>query len=320
VKSEAQNRLDEAPDRLDEAPNRLVCLGEALVDLICPDPVDDPLDATRFEVRFGGALSNVAVAARRAGARVALAGGAGDDRWGRFIRARLAEEGIDLEFQTALPDARTAFAFATLDHDGEPDFDIHGGGIDSAIASLAGRERELVAAAGAVCFGSNTVVSPASRTVTETVRDEALARGVPVLFDPNLRPNRWEDLDAARELSLAFARGATVLKCNTAEAEWLTGAPGAGPVALAEQLLGLGPELVVVTAGPGELAARGCCSLEARPPRVEVVSPLGSGDVFMGTLAAGLLDGGWDLGRAPAAIAAAAAAGAAACTCLGAFD
>jgi fructokinase len=312
--------MSAAPARLDEAPNRLICLGEALVDLICPDRLDDPLEAARFEVRFGGALSNVAVAAARAGAAVALAGGAGDDRWGRFIRARLAAEGIGLEFQAVLPDARTAFAFATLDRDGEPEFDIHGSGIDSAIASLAGRESEMVAGAAAVCFGSNTVVEESSRAVTEAVRDAALGSSIPVLFDPNLRPGRWRELDTARELSLEFARNATVLKCNTAEAEWLTGSEGAGPAALAEELLDLGPELAVVTAGPGELAARGSCSVEVTPPAVEVVSPLGSGDVFMGTLAAGLLDGGWDLARAPGAIEAAAVAGAEACTCLGAFD
>lgn len=298
---------------------RLVCLGEALVDLICPEPVEDPVDARQFDVHVGGALSNVAVAASRAGAAVSLAGGAGDDRWGRFIRSRLAEEGIGLEFQAVLKDARTAFAFATLDPHREPTFDVHGAGIDPAIASLRGRERELVEAASAVCFGSNTIVDACSREVTAAVRDAARAAGVPLLFDPNLRPGRWSDLDAARQLCLEFARGATVLKCNVREAEWLTGRSLGAVPAFAEELLGLGPDLVVVTAGPNGLAARGACSVEVSPPSVEVVSPLGSGDVFMGTLAAGLLAGGWDLARAPAALERAAAAAAEACTRLGAF-
>jgi fructokinase len=302
------------------SPGRLVCLGEALVDLICPHSVADPLEATTFEVRFGGALSNVAVAARRAGADVALAGGAGNDRWGRFIRSRLQAEGVDLTFQAVMRDTRTAFAFATLDHGREPDFDIHGSGIDDAIGALAGRERELVEGAGAVCFGSNTVVDESSRSVTAAVAGAAAEASVPVLFDPNLRPGRWDDLGEARELCLEFARGATVLKLNVDEARWMSGLGEAEPGALAEELLALGPDLVVVTAGADEIAARGTCSLALRPPEVEVVSPLGSGDVFMGTLAAGLLDGGWDLDRAPGAIERAAAAGAEACTHLGAFD
>ncbi|MBA2523367.1 MAG: carbohydrate kinase, partial [Solirubrobacterales bacterium] len=297
----------------------LVCLGEALVDLICPDPLSDPADARRFEVHFGGALANVAVAARRAGCRVGLAGGCGDDRWGAYLRRRLTEEGVDLSFGGIVEGVPTPFAFATLDEDREPSFDVHGDGIDAAIATLEGRERELVDAAGGVAFGSNTLLDAASRSVTERVRDGARAAGVPLLFDPNLRPGRWRDRDRARELCLASARVATVVKCNLDEARWLIGDEAAGVARAAEELLSLGPELAVVTAGADAIAARGACRVDLSPPPVDVVSPLGSGDVFMGTLAAGLLAGGWELSRAEGAIERAAVAGADACTRLGAF-
>ncbi|MGZ5357227.1 MAG: hypothetical protein ACXWE8_12870 [Solirubrobacterales bacterium] len=51
-----------------------------------------------------------------------------------------------------------------------------------------------------------------------------------------------------------------------------------------------------------------------------MVSPLGAGDCFMGTLAAGLAAGGWRLDDIEPAMVRAAAAGAEACTRLGAFD
>lgn len=299
---------------------QLVCLGEALVDLICPDSVDDPADATRFEVHFGGALANVAVAARRAGCNVALAGGAGDDHWGRLLRVRLEAEGVDLAFQAVLEGVPTAYAFATLDRDREPSFDIHGSGIDAAIASLSGREEEIVEAADAIAFSSNTMVDEASLEVTRNVCHAAQAAGVPLVLDPNLRHARWLDREQARRLCLDFAADSTVLKCNLDEARWLTGSGSLTPAGAAEALLGLGPDLVVVTAGADELAARGSCSVEITPPRAEMSSPLGAGDVFMGTLAAGLLDGGWDLAGAPEALERAAVAGAAACERLGAFD
>ncbi len=78
----------------------------------------------------------------------------------------------------------------------------------------------------------------------------------------------------------------------------------------------------MVTAGAEPLAARGICSAEVEPPEVEMVSPLGSGDVFMGTLAAGLMGMGadWDADAVPALLERAAAAGAEACTRLGAFE
>lgn len=301
-------------------PGPLVCVGEALVDLICPDAAAGPAEARRFEVHFGGALSNVAVAARRAGAEVALAGGAGADPWGRFLRERLEAEGVDLRFQAELQDVPTAFAFATLDIDREPSFDIHGAGIDAAIASLAGRESEIAAHAGAVCFGSNTTAAEASLAVTRGIREEALAAGVPLLFDPNLRPGRWGDLAAPRALCRDLAAGSRLLKCNLQEARWLTDREDVGAADAAEELLGFGVELAVVTAGSDALAARGLCSAEIEPPAVEMVSPLGSGDVFMGTLAAGLLETGWEAGEIPRLLERAAAAGADACTRLGAFD
>lgn len=301
-------------------PGPLVCLGEALVDLICPDPVADPSLARRFEVHFGGALANVAVAARRAGAEVALAGGAGADPWGRYIRARLEREGVDLRFQAELEAVPTAFAFATFDVEREPNFDIHGAGIDAAIASLAGREDEIAAQAGAICFGSNTCVAPSSLAVTRAVRDAAAAAGVPMLFDPNLRPGRWDDLRLARERCIEMAGGARLLRCNLTEARWLTGRDGAATADAATELLGLGPELVVVTAGAAQLATRGICSADVAPPNAEMVSPLGAGDVFMGTFAAGLMRSDWAPDVVAALLDGACVAAAAACGRLGAFD
>ena len=299
----------------------LICIGEALVDLICPDPLNAAADAKRFEVHFGGALANVAVAASRAGAPASLAGGCGDDDWGTFLRDRLRAEGVALDFHTLLPGIPTPFAFATLDHGGEPSFRIHPDGIEQGIATLAGREEALIAAAGAIQVGSNTLPGAASRTITFDLCRAAAAARVPVLVDPNLRPNRWSDLDRARELCLELVECATVLKSNVSEARWLAGVgEDAGPADAAEALLGRGPELVVVTAGTDPAVARGACTAEVTAPDVDVVCPLGAGDVFMGTLAAGLHETGWELGRAGAAMERAAAAAAETCTRLGAFD
>lgn len=297
----------------------LICLGEALVDLICPDPVADRSEAARFEVHCGGALANVAVAAARAGAPAGLASACGDDDRGCFLRSRLAANGVDLTFYGEVPGAPTPFAFAFLDLGREPAFEIHGTGIDAAIASLSGREEEIVAAAGAIVFGSNTLVDERSRTVTATVCERGREAGVPLLFDPNLRPGRWEDTAAARERCLPYVAAVDVVKCNLGEARWLLDGDVASAAEAATALAGLGPALAVVTAGTGEAAARGACTAAAEPPAVDLVSPLGAGDAFMGTLAAGLHAHGFDLARGGDALAAAAEQGALACTHLGAF-
>jgi fructokinase len=296
----------------------LICLGEALVDLICPDPVRDHAEARRFEVHCGGALANVAVAAARVGAPVGLASACGDDDRGRLLRARLAGHGVDLRFYGVVPGVSTPFAFAYLDPRLEPTFEIHGAGIDAAIASLSGREDEIAAAAAAIVFGSNSLAEERSRAVTAAICSRAAERGVPLLFDPNLRPGRWTDLDVARERCLEWVGAAQVLRCNLPEARWLLGDDRAGAAGAAEALTSLGPELAVVTAGVAPVAARGACSVEVEPPAVEIVSPLGAGDAFMGTLAAELHSTGFDLARAEAALSAAAEQGALVCTHLGA--
>ncbi len=299
---------------------QLICLGEALVDLICPEPLAVGAEPSSFEVHCGGALSNVAVAARRAGAPVALASGCGDDRWGRLLRARLRAEDVDLRFYGVVEGVPTPFAFAFLDESREPAFEIHGEGIDAAIASLAGREAEIAESAAAVVFGSNTLVDQRSRDVTTAVCKRSAELDAPVLFDPNVRPGRWNDLAEARERCLPFLAMANVLKCNAVEARWLLGEEGIEPGLAAEALHDLGPDLVIVTAGTDPAVTRGAYSAEVRPQQVDLVSPLGAGDAFMGTFAAGLHSVGFDLGRAGEALREAVEAGARTCTHLGAFD
>lgn len=297
----------------------LICLGEALVDLICPEPAASWTDAASFEVHVGGALANVAVAAQRSGAPAALASACGDDPWGQLIRDRLRGEGIDLSFYGTAAGVPTPFAFVVLDQSREPGFDIHGEGIDAAIASLEEREAEIARSAAAVVFGSNTLVAERSRAVTGEVCARASELGAPLLFDPNLRRGRWQDLDRARERCLPFLATANVLKCNLSEARWLLGDGRVEPGEAAEALHRRGPGLVVITAGTSPAVVRGACSLEIQPPPVEVVSPLGAGDAFMGALAAGLYAVGFDLSRAGEALHDAAEAGSRACTHTGAF-
>jgi sugar/nucleoside kinase (ribokinase family) len=88
-------------------PGHTLCLGDALVDLVCERPVGEPSEADAFVPRFGGVVANIAVIAARAGARIALAGGAGDDPWGRWLRGRLVDEGVEVSRFTLVPEAQT---------------------------------------------------------------------------------------------------------------------------------------------------------------------------------------------------------------------
>src|SRR3954464_10055061 len=112
----------------------VLCLGEALVDLVCEHPVASLSEADAFVPHAGGALANVAVTAARFGARVALAGGAGSDPLGVWLRDGLAGEGVGLEWFTLGEGAPTPVAFVSVSAEGEPSFLIYGAGIHAAVA------------------------------------------------------------------------------------------------------------------------------------------------------------------------------------------
>ena len=173
-------------------------LGEALVDLICEQAAEGIGEARSFTPHFGGAAANVAVSAARAGGRPALAGGAGQDPWGRWLLERLRGEGVDTRWFALDQGRQTPIAFATVAAGGEPSFAIYGEGISAALVAFGEHAEEAVEATEALVFASNTLVGP-EREVTLRARDRARELGRPICFDPNLRLERWRSAEDAVE-------------------------------------------------------------------------------------------------------------------------
>jgi fructokinase len=297
----------------------IVCLGEALVDLICERPVASFTEAGSFTPHFGGALANVAVASSRAGADTALAGGAGDDEWGRWLRERLEAEGVELRWFELLDDAQTPVAFATIDERGDASFQIYGEAIAEAVVGVGPHLEDALSAAEALVFGSVTLAEPEEREVTLRAHEVAVERGARVCFDPNIRPNRWGGHpERAIEISRGLIAGSYVVRANREEALDLTEADE--PRRAAAELAAMGAELAVVTLGEEGAVIRGACEAELPAPQVEVVSTLGAGDAFMGTFVAALAERGWDPARAGDALGPALDAAAEACTRWSALD
>lgn len=287
-----------------------LCLGEALVDLVCERPVAALVDATAFVPHPGGATANVAVAAARAGGDVALAGGTGDDAWGAWLRDRLAAEGVGLSHFHLMPGQRTAVAFVTADADGEPSYAIYGDGIEAAVAALGEEAERAAAAADAFFFASNTLVGEPERAITLAARRAALHAGRPVVFDPNLRLHRWRDPQVAAELVASCVEDAFLVKCNADEAKLITGC--AEPTDAAVALLERGARHAVVTIGAAGAVLAGPGGVRHRADGIpaEVVCTTGAGDAVAGVLLAMLAAGEFDPSVLPAALDAAMVAGA----------
>ena len=277
-----------------------LCLGEALVDLVCERPVKDLAQADTFRPHFGGAVANVAITAASHGAGVRLAGGAGDDPWGRWLRDRLAAAGVGLDHFRLIPNRATPIALVTVRPDGEPRFQIYGDGITATLEAVADDLPQAVATAEALFFSSNTLAGRRERELTLAARDRALELGRPVLFDPNLRLHRWISASAAVAEANRCVPGALLVRCNRTEAKLMTGEPD--PDRAAEALLAGGARIVVVTLGPDGALLRGKGRAHAPGRPARVVSTVGAGDAFTGVLLAHLARAGFDPAAAPAAL------------------
>jgi fructokinase len=106
-----------------------------------------------------------------------------------------------------------------------------------------------------------------------------------------------------------------VVRTNLEEGRWLAGlSEGGDAEAAAEAIVALGARIAVVTRGEDGAVMRGAARGEHPGLRIDLVSPLGAGDAFMGTLAAGLEQRGFDPARAAETLGPACEAAARACT------
>jgi sugar/nucleoside kinase (ribokinase family) len=284
-----------------------LCLGEAMVDLICERPGVPFAAADRFAPHLGGVTANTAVFAARAGASVALAGAVGGDRWGRWLRERLEHEHVDVTLLAPSPGEATQLAFVALDAGGEPEYRLY----PAAAAPLAGLTNDLLDDAlgrcGGLLISSNTLSEPVERELTMYARTRALAGGALVTLDCNLRLHRWAGQREAVAAVLECVPGAALMRANASEATAMTGERD--PEAAARRLLALGARLVVITLGAGGvlMLGEGGARERAVAPSVPVHSVVGAGDAFTGTLLAAVGGGAETVRRAlPAALAAAA--------------
>jgi fructokinase len=302
---------DRQPDELSAERRPIACLGEAIVDLICERNLAPGEAPGPFVAWPGGALANVAVAVARQGSPAALIGGVGGDGWGSWLAGGLESEGVSTRWLATLDNADTPVALVEFGADNEPSFQVYGEHIGPTMAATSDFLESAINGSRAVVIGSNTMVGETERQVTRRAVELVRSAGRPLLLDPNYRPNRWTDVAIARDFCRELTTAATVVKLNRAEAALITGTED--PRRAAAELAEMGPDLVVVTAGAGEVITAGAVEAGFRPEPVAAVSPLGAGDAFMGGLAAGLDGLGWDFARAGEALPAAARAAAAVC-------
>ncbi|MDT0266483.1 ribokinase [Streptomyces sp. DSM 44915] len=226
-----------------------------------------------FRTLPGGKGANQAVAAARAGGRVAMIGAVGDDPFAPRLRAALADAGVDTTGLRTVPGA-SGTAHIVVDDEGGNSIVVVPGA-NSTVTGLATGDEERIAAADALL----TQLELPVEGVLAGVR-AARAHGVRTVLTPAPAQPLPPELLALTDL----------LVPNEHEAAVLTGV--AEPLAAARALLALVPEVVITLGAAGSLyAARDAEPVSVPAVPVRAVDSTAAGDTFVGALAVAVGEG-----------------------------
>ncbi len=258
-------------------------LGDAVVDLL-------PESEGRLLQCPGGAPANVAVGVARLGGNSGFIGRVGSDPFGHYMRHTLQQEQVDVSHMYLDDQHRTSTVVVDLDDQGERTFTF----MVRPSADLFLTEEDLPEfAAGQwlhVC--SIALSAEPSRSATFAAMENIKSVGGRISFDPNIRPDLWQDqvlLQACLDRALHMAN---VVKLSEEELVFISGSNdlAQGIASVTERYQ---PELLLVTQGKaGVLGAfqQEFTHFNARP--VVSVDTTGAGDAFVAGLLASLAANG----------------------------
>ncbi len=291
-----------------DRPIDVICMGRAAVDLY-GEQIGGRLEDMRSFARYlGGSPANTAVGVARLGLRPAMLTRVGDEHNGRFVRERLAAEGVDVSHVTTDPKRLTALVFLGIrDRETFPlvfyrdhcaDMAIEAGDFDDA----------FVAQAQALLLSGTHLSQPGTLAACRHAMALARASGTRIVLDIDYRPVLWglTSPGLGEQRYVASAAVSRQLQAVVAECDLLVGteeeiriAGGSDDtLAALRRLRELTPATLVLKRGP-----MGCAVFAGQIPAtideglagpgfpVEVFNVLGAGDAFMAGFLRGWLRG-----------------------------
>ncbi|MDQ6628016.1 MAG: 5-dehydro-2-deoxygluconokinase [Pseudomonadota bacterium] len=172
-------------------PIDVVCMGRAAVDLYGEQVGGRLEDMRSFAKYLGGSPANTAVGVARLGLKPAMLTRVGDEHHGRFVRERLAAEGVDVRHVTTDPKRLTALVFLGIrDRENFPLVFYRDQCADMGLVP-ADIDPVLIASAQALLLSGTHLSQPGPLQACRAAVALARAAGTRIVLDIDYRPVLW---------------------------------------------------------------------------------------------------------------------------------
>jgi fructokinase len=262
---------------------KVLCIGEALIDMICTDVNVSLSSGQHFLKKAGGAPANVAAAIAALGGAVSMAAKVGDDPFGQHLIELLDTMGVNTSLMIKDPAHFTTLAFVSLMNDGERDFYFNRGADKELttydLAALNLKEYSIVHFGSATAF----LPGPLQNTYIELLA-KAKQAGCLISFDPNYRHLLFQNNSASFIAQCApFIERCNFFKLSDEEALLITGAE---TVAMAANALRKKTSAVfTITLGKeGTMLSIGDQIEIIKSIPIKALDATGAGDAFVGAV------------------------------------
>lgn len=262
---------------------KILCIGEALIDMICTNKGMSLSEGSDFLKKTGGAPTNVAAAIAALGGEVELAAKVGKDPFGAQLIQTMQSFGVNTNAMLEDPTHFTTFAFVSLMHDGERDF-VFNRGADGQL-SIDDVDAINLNNVSIIHFGSATGFLPGPLQAAYLhLLQKALHHKFLISFDPNYRhllfPN---NTDSFVSQSWHFLRNCNFFKVSDEEAMLLTNTQSLE--AATDILLKETSGVFTITLGKdGTLLGLNGTKYIIESIPVKPVDTTGAGDAFVGAV------------------------------------
>ncbi len=202
--------------------NQILCIGEALIDMICTDKNKPLSEGENFLKKPGGAPTNVAAAIGAMGGKVSLAAKVGIDPFGKHLIEIMNSFNVNTNWMLQDENHFTTFAFVSLMNNGERDFYFNRGA-DGQL-SVDDISKINLDEFSIIHFGSATgfLQGPLNQAYASLLQS-SVAKNKFVSFDPNYRELLFgNNKEAFIKQSWNFIKQSNFFKVSDEEALLLT--------------------------------------------------------------------------------------------------